>query len=224
MTVLRPVLPLPLIMLVTDRTACDGRRLEDVVEAAVEGGVNVVQLREKDLPAADLYGIALRLRQIVGTQALLLINDRIDVAMAAGAHGVELGAGGLPTPVARTLIPDILIGRSVHGVAHAAEALADGADLLVVGTMFASRSHPGLMPAGPSLVRKVAALASAPIIGIGGITAANATQVIAAGASGVAAITSITQAPDPREAAARLVAAVQEAWPTAPLHKRHSHG
>jgi thiamine-phosphate pyrophosphorylase len=220
----RPVLPLPLIMLVTDRAACGGRRLEDVVAAAVEGGVNVVQLREKDLPAADLHAIALRLRQIVGTQALLLINDRIDVAMAAGVHGVELGSGSLSTPVARQLLSDMLIGRSVHGVAHAAEAVADGADLLVVGTMFASRSHPGLTPAGPSLIRKVAALATIPIIGIGGITPANATQVIAAGASGVAAITSITQAPDPRDAAARLVAAVREAWPTAPLHKRHSHG
>ena len=72
-------------MLVTDRQACGDRRLEDVVEAAVEGGVNVVQLREKDLPAADLYDLALRLRQIVGTQALLLVNDRVDVALAAGS-------------------------------------------------------------------------------------------------------------------------------------------
>lgn len=221
---MRPVLPLPLVMLVTDRTACGDRRLEEVVAAAVEGGVNIVQLREKDLPAADLYGLALRLRQIVGTQALLLVNDRLDVALAAGAHGIELGGGSLPTPIARSLAPDALIGRSVHNVAQAAEAVADGADLLVVGTMFATRSHPGLSPAGPSLVRKAAGLVTVPLVGIGGITPANARQVIGAGASGVAAITAITQAPDPRDAAARLVAAVQEAWPTAPLHKRHSHG
>jgi thiamine-phosphate diphosphorylase len=192
-----------------------------VVEAAVEGGVNVVQLREKDLPAAELYGLALRLRQIVGTQALLLVNDRVDVALAAGAHGVQLAGNSLPCDVARTLAPDLLIGRSVHDVAHAATAITDSADLLVVGTMFASRSHPGLTPAGPSLVRKVAALSTVPLIGIGGITAANATQVIAAGASGVAAITAVSQAPDPRDAASRLVAAVNEAWPTAPLHRRH---
>ena len=217
----RPVLPLPIVMLVTDRHACGDRRLEDIVEAAVEGGVNVIQLREKDLPAGDVYGLALRLRQIVGTQALLLVNDRVDVALAAGAHGVELGGTALPTEVARRLAPDLVIGRSVHDLAHAAEAVADGADLLVVGTMFASRSHPGLNPAGPSLVRKVAALSTVPLVGIGGITPANATQVIAAGASGVAAITTITAALDPRDAAARLVAAVSEAWPTAPLHKRH---
>jgi thiamine-phosphate pyrophosphorylase len=217
----RPVLPLPIVMLVTDRRTCGERRLEDVVEAALEGGVNVVQLREKDLPARELYELALRLRQIVGMQALLLVNDRIDVALAAGAHGAELGGDSLPTEIARQLASDLLIGRSVHAVTHAAEAIADGADLLVVGTMFASRSHPGLSPAGPSLVRKVAGITSAPLIGIGGITAANATQVVAAGASGVAAITAITQAQDPRDAAARLVKAVNEAWPTAPLHKRH---
>ena len=221
MTERRPVLPLPIVMLVTDRHANGDRRLEDVVEAAVAGGVNVIQLREKDLPAAELYGLALRLRQIVGNQALLLVNDRVDVALAAQAHGIELGGNALPTEIARELAPDLLIGRSVHDVAHAGAAVVDGADLLVVGTMFNSRSHPGMTPAGPSLIRKVAALSTVPLIGIGGITPANATQVISAGASGVAAISAITMAHDPRDAATRLVAAVNESWPTAPLHKRH---
>ena len=221
MTERRSVLPLPIVMLVTDRHACDDRRLEDVVEAAVEGGVNIVQLREKDLPAAELYGLALRLRKVVGSQALLLVNDRIDVALAADAHGVQLGGNGLPCEIARKLAPNMLIGRSVHDAASAGVAVASSADLLLVGTMFASRSHPGLTPAGPPLIRKVAALSTLPLIGIGGITAANATQVISAGASGVAAITAITMAPDPKDAAARLVTAVNEAWPTAPLHKRH---
>jgi thiamine-phosphate pyrophosphorylase len=208
-------------MLVTDRHACGDRPLEHVVEAAVEGGVNVVQLREKDMPASDLYGLALRLRQAIGSQALLLVNDRIDVALAAHADGVELGGTALPTEIARKLAPDLLIGRSVHDAANAGAAVADGADLLVVGTMFNSRSHPGMTPAGPPLVRKVAAISTVPMVGIGGITPANATQVISAGASGVAAITAITMALDPKDAAARLVAAVNEAWPTAPLHKRH---
>ena len=221
MTERRSVLPLPIVMLVTDRQACNGRRLENVVEAAVEGGVNMIQLREKDLPAADLYGLALRLRKLVGNQALLLVNDRVDVALAAGAHGVELGGNSLPCDVARTLAPNMLIGRSVHDATNAGVAVASSADLLVVGTMFATRSHPGLTPAGPSLIRKVAAISTVPLIGIGGITPANATQVISAGASGVAAITAITMASDPKDAAFRLVAAVNEAWPTAPLHKRH---
>ncbi|MCC7367041.1 MAG: thiamine phosphate synthase [Chloroflexi bacterium] len=208
-------------MLVTDRRACDDRRLEDVVEAALDGGVNVVQVREKDLPAIELYGLTMRLRQLCGSRAVLLVNDRIDVALAAGAHGVELGSGSLSTEIARRLAPDLLIGRSVHDVAHAAESAGAGANLLVVGTMFATRSHPGMTPAGPSLVRKVSAVTTLPLVGIGGITANNARQVIAAGAAGVAAITSITQAADPKDAAARLAAAVNEAWPTAPLHRRH---
>lgn len=214
-------LPLPAIMLVTDRSACGERRLEDVVEAALDGGVNVVQVREKDMPAIELYGLTTRLRHICGSRAVLLVNDRIDVALAAGAHGVELGGGSLPTDVARSLAPHLLIGRSVHDVAHAAESASAGANLLVVGTMFATRSHPGMTPSGPSLVRKISALTTLPLVGIGGITANNATQVIAAGAAGVAVIRTISQAPDPKDAAARLAAAVHEAWPTAPLHRRH---
>jgi thiamine-phosphate pyrophosphorylase len=220
-TTARPVLPLPIVMLVTDRIACGDRRLDEIVEAAVEGGVNVVQLREKDLPAAELYALAVRLRLTVGSQALLFVNDRIDVALAAGAHGVQLGGDALPIEAARSLAPDLLIGRSVHDVGAAADGIRNGADLLVVGTMFATRSHPGMTPAGPSLVRKVARSATVPLVGIGGITPANATQVIAAGASGVAAISSLVSALDPRDAAARLTSAVDQAWPTAPLHKRH---
>ena len=220
-TVVRPTLPLPVVMLVTDRHARGERNLEEIVAAAVDGGVNVVQLREKDLPGAELYHLAARLREAVGTRALLLVNERIDVALAAGADGVQLGADGIPCEVARGLLPDKLIGRSVHDTARAAEAVAQGADLLLVGTMFASRSHPGTPPNGPTLLRKIMSMTPAPLIGIGGITASNAAQVIGAGASGVAVISEIVAALDPREAAARLVAAVHEAWPTAPLHRRH---
>ena len=217
----RPELPAPCLMLVTDRQQTGGRPLDAVVAAALDGGVNVVQLREKDLPGADLYHLAEKVRAAVGTRALLLVNERIDVALAVGADGVQLGATGLPCKVARRLLPEHLIGRSVHDTARAAEAVATGADLLLVGTMFASRSHPGTPPNGPTLVRKIATLTPTPQVGIGGITAANAAQVIAAGASGVAIISEIVAALDPREAAARLVVAVHAAWPTAPLHQRH---
>jgi len=208
-------------MLVTDRHLCGERRLEDVVAAAVAGGVNVVQLREKELNGAELYGLAKRLRAVVASRALLLVNERLDVALAVGADGVELGSSGLPPDVARPLVPDMLLGASVHDTTHAADAVARGADLLVVGTMFASRSHPGMLPAGPNLLRKIAGIVHVPLIGIGGITIANAAQVIAAGASGVAVISEIVAASDPRAAAARLVDVVHAAWPTAPLHRRH---
>ncbi len=220
-------------MLVTDRSAAAERsaagpypRLEDVVDAAVDGGVNVVQVRGPDLPSGELYELTTRLIGVVGSRALVLVNDRLDVALATGADGVQLGQTALPTEAARPLVPTLLLGRSVHDVACAAEAAVRGADLLVVGTMFATDSHPGQVPAGPNLLRKIAATLQPrgrlglPLVGIGGIAATNAAQVIAAGASGVAVISEILRAPDPREAAERLVAAVDEAWPTAPLHKR----
>ena len=217
----RPELPLPCIMLVTDRRRCGERRLDEVVGAAVEGGVNVVQVREKDLPSGELYDLVTRLISVVGSRALTMVNERLDVALAAHADGVQLPADALPTEAARPLTSELLLGRSVHDVACGAEAAARGADLLVVGAMFATHSHPGLPPAGPSLVRKIATTTTLPLVGIGGVTAANAAQVIGAGASGVAVISEILGALDPREASARLAAAVHAAWPTAPLHKRH---
>lgn len=215
-----PRLPLPCVMLVTDRRLCGERRLEDVVGAAVEGGVNVVQVREKDLPSAELYALVVRLMSVVGNRALVTVNDRVDVALAARADGVQLGMHGLPTEVARPLSPRLLLGRSVHDVSGAAAATSGGADLLVVGTMFASDSHPGMLPNGPTLLRKIGAAVTLPLVGIGGIGTANAAQVIGAGASGVAVVREILGALDPREATAKLAAAVHAAWPTAPLHKR----
>lgn len=217
----RPELPLPSVMLVTDRRMCGDRRLEDVVQAAVEGGVNVVQVREKDLPSGELYELVLRVIGVARPRAVVMVNDRIDVALAAGADGVQLGMSAMPLEAARRIAGHLMIGRSVHDVSCAAEAGARGADLLLVGTIFASASHPGIQPAGPSLIRKIAATTSVPIIGIGGITAGNVGQVIAAGASGVAVIGEVWRALDPRAAASKLVAAANEAWPTAPLHRRH---
>lgn len=217
----RPRLPLPCVMLITDRRQCGERRLEDVVVAAVDGGVNVVQVREKDMPSGELYDLVSRLLSAVGKRALVMVNERLDVALASKADGVQLSGGAMPTEAARRLAPRVLLGRSVHDVTHGAEAAARGADLLVVGTIFASRSHPGEPPAGPPLLRKLAATVELPLVGIGGITASNAAQVISAGAGGVAVIGEIFGALDPREAAARLVGSVGDAWPTPPLHRRH---
>ncbi|HYU19303.1 MAG TPA: thiamine phosphate synthase [Chloroflexota bacterium] len=221
MTEPRPCLPVPIVMLVTDRTRCGQRRLEDVIGAAVEGGVNVVQVREKDLSGGELFRLVERVLSVVGTRALVLVNDRLDVALAAGADGVQLGSAALPTEAARQVASRLLLGRSVHDLGCAVEATAEGADLLVVGSIFASPSHPALLPAGPPLLRKIASAVQLPLVGIGGITAANAAQVIGAGSSGVAVISEILDAFDPREATRRLASAVHAAWPTTPLHKRH---
>ena len=199
----------------TDRTAVKGGRgdLVERVAQAVLGGVDLVQLREKDLPAGELLELAGSVLEAIGGRAKLIVNERADVALAVGAYGVQLGEDGLPVSAARkTLGPGARIGRSVHSAPGASRAEATGADFLVVGAMFASRSHPAEKPAGPELMRQISRNCGLPLIGIGGITPENAPGVIEAGASGVAVITNILAASDPLAAAARLKETIRQAW------------
>jgi thiamine-phosphate pyrophosphorylase len=207
---------------VTDHTLAQGgyAALERVVAAALQGGVNVVQLREKTLPAGELYQLASRLRRLTSDHhAALIVNDRLDVALAAEADGVHLGEAGLPVQVARKLWGEGLVGRSVHDAAAAVEAEREGADYLVLGTIFPSESHPGGPVAGPPLIRKVRGLVKVPIVAIGGISPENAAQAISDGAGGVAVMRAILADQFPRQAAQRLVRVVEEAWPSAILHR-----
>ena len=199
-------LSFPSLCLVTDRRVCPTDELTHRVAAAVDGGVDIVQLRDKEMPGAALLDLADKLRETIAGRALLLINERADVALAARADGVQLGEAALPTREVRSIMGDAgTIGRSVHSVAGACEAAESGADFLLVGTMFATSSHPGEEPSGPGLLARIAAAGvTIPLLGIGGITERNAGQVISAGAHGVAVITSILGSDDPRRAAQRL--------------------
>ena len=196
-----------------DRPHGNPRRSGGTCGAGGRGGVDLVQLRDKDLPAGELLGLATSLLDAIDGRAKLIVNDRADVALAVGAQGVQLGEEGLPVSAARkTLGSTALIGRSVHSELSAAQAETDGADFLIVGTIFASRSHPGGEPAGTDLMRRISRNCRLPLIGIGGITLENAPAVIEAGASGVAVITNILAASDPEAAAGRLKEAIREAW------------
>jgi thiamine-phosphate pyrophosphorylase len=209
------LLPQPCLCLVTDRSVTDGdlAELVDRAAQAVQGGVDLVQLREKDLPAGELLGLAASLMDAISGRARLIINGRADLALAAGAQGVQLGEDGPPVSAARKTLGDrALIGRSVHSESAASQAVADGANFLIVGTMFASRSHPSEEPAGTELMRQISRNSGLPLIGIGGITPENAPEVIQAGGSGVAVITSILAASDPEATAKRLREAICEAW------------
>ncbi len=214
---MRAVLELPSLCLVADTSVVGRDDIVPRVSAAVAGGVGLVQLRAKELPGGRMMSLAEELKLAIGRRALLLVNERVDIAVAAAADGVQLGEEALPVATTRKLLPgNALIGRSVHSVDGAAEAFTDGADFLVVGTMFATGSHPGTVPAGPGLMREVSLQCSVPLIGIGGITAGNLAEVVSAGASGVAVIRSILTAPDPQAAAAELKLALQEAWRSRP--------
>ena len=201
-----------MLCLVTDRRRCGGRALEAVVEAAVDGGVDIVQLREKDMAAGPLLDLALRLRRITAPRARLFVNDRVDVALAAGADGVQLGEDGIPVETARSLAGDILIGRSAHSVESALDAGRAGADVVVFGTVFATASHPHVQPGGVGPLAELSRHGGAPFLGIGGITAENVGAVVEAGASGAAVITAITESPDPGEAAGAMKRAMAGAW------------
>jgi thiamine-phosphate pyrophosphorylase len=203
-------LTVPCLALVTDRRLCQALSLEEAVAQAVEGGANLVQLREKDLPAADLLALAEKLRAVTHLgRALLLVNDRLDVALACSADGVHLPELGLPVAAARRLAGEgFIIGRSVHSVAEAVRAQEEGADYVQVGTIFASRSHPDQPVAGLGLMEAVAAAVSIPILAVGGITVDNVGEAMAAGAGGAAVISAILGAPSTREAARGLAQAI----------------
>lgn len=207
-------LPLPLLMLVTDRVLAGGSAaLVAAVDAALAGGVNAVQLREKELRNHELLPLARDLRAVTAGRALLLVNGPPALALAVDADGVHLPEEGLPmAAVRRATRGRLLVGRSVHSVEAARAAEAEGADYLVLGTIFPSRSHPGGATGGPALVAAVTAAVRIPVVAIGGIEAGNVGTTIAAGAAGLAAIAAILGRSDPRAAAAELRAALDAAW------------
>ncbi len=204
--------PSPALCLVTDHAFGQGQALLEKVVAAVEGGVNLVQLREKDLPGGQLLALANGIREVTREKALLLVNDRVDVALGCGADGVQLGEEALPIETVRRISGRrLLIGRSVHSVQSAQEAEAEGADFLVVGTIFPTTSKPGAEPAGLVLLRQVAGSVNIPFLAIGGVTSANVAGVMDAGAAGAAVISGLLAPSDTRRAAVELREAMMAA-------------
>jgi len=203
----------PCLLLITDRHRLRGRPLEEVVSQAVDGGVNVVQLREKDLPTRELYECAITLHAVLRGRALLLVNDRADLALAAGADGVHLPERSLPVRSVRQLAgASCIIGKSVHSVDAALQAAAEGADYLEIGTVYETASKADAEPGGVELVRSVCESVSLPVVAVGGITSTNAAEIVRAGAEGVAVIGAIMDPADPSGAAAALRRALDDAY------------
>ena len=205
-------LPSPLYVIL-DREVARGRSLPELLDAVLEGGGRLVQLRDKTLPMAELLPLARALRarcRAVG--ARFIVNDRADLALAAETDGLHVGQEDLPAAAARRLLrPGMTLGVSTHDEPQARQALADGADYVAVGSMFPTGSKTGFQLVGPALLRQVRPLISVPLVAIGGITEANVGEVIRAGADVVAVISAVCGAPDPAAATARFIEAIARA-------------
>jgi thiamine-phosphate pyrophosphorylase len=186
---------------VTDRKALSGTSDEQIhllltkIEAAAKRGVDWVQIREKDLSAAELTSLVTEALRRVPAKCRILVNDRLDVAIASGAGGVHLGEQSIPVQEAKRLLrdrrvsPDFLAGVSVHSLAFAQAAEKSGADYLIFGPVFETPSKAAMgTPQGIEKLAQVCAGVSIPVFAIGGINAENAPQCQAAGAAGIAAI------------------------------------
>ncbi|MBV9022164.1 MAG: thiamine phosphate synthase [Ktedonobacteraceae bacterium] len=198
----------PLLCLITDPGVPD---LLTKAEAAMFAGVNMLQLRGHHLCAAELYKLALALRPLCHRyQALFIVNDRIDVGLAAAADGFQLGTRSLPLAVARQLLgKEYLLGASIHSREEALAAATSGADFLLAGTIFASSTHPGEPPSGTALLHDIKQmLPTYPLLAIGGITSANAWQTMQAGADGIAVISAILNATNVEQAVSELCSAI----------------
>lgn len=197
------------IYLVTDDGCLQGRALLDCVREALEGGVTLVQYRAKTASSAEMYNEALQLKALCDSfKVPLIINDRLDIAMAVGAAGVHLGQDDLPCAAARRILgEDYLIGVSAHNPAEARAALLCGADYLGCGAVFGTATKADVQKLGTDGLAAICKAKGLPVVGIGGVTADNYREVRAAGADGAAIVSGILAQPDIRatvEAIARV--------------------
>ncbi|MCE5336179.1 MAG: thiamine phosphate synthase [Desulfobacteraceae bacterium] len=179
-----------------------GRSDPEVLEGIIAGGARIVQLREKDLCERDFFRLAEIYRERTARAGILLIiNDRVDVAIAVGADGVHLGQDDFPVPAARRIAPDLLIGASSHNLEEALRAQEEGADYVNIGPIFQTGTKQGIEHfLGPEAIGEIAPHLSIPFTVMGGIKESNVGLVIAMGAKKVAVVTAVTQAPDIAEA------------------------
>lgn len=192
--------------MIVDPSAAGGRDLTWVAEQAIRGGADVIQLRDKRASAKQLLEETARLLQVTKPLGVpLIINDRADVALSAGADGVHLGQEDLPIEAARRMLGTrALIGKSTHSVEQALEADAQPLDYVALGPLYPTPTKPEYGQIGLSLIGQVVGRVQHPLVVIGGIDAARVAEVRQAGASCVAVVRAVTGSSDPCEAASRL--------------------
>lgn len=200
------------IYLVTDEACLHGRPLLECVEEALAAGVTLVQYRAKAADGGVLYAEACKLKELCDKYNVpLIINDRLDIALAVGAAGVHLGQDDLPCAVARRLLgEDFIIGVSAHNPAEAVQAVSEGADYLGCGAVFGTATKHDVAKLGLGNLRAIRKSVAVPMVGIGGITADNYAEVLATGADGAAIVSGILAQDDISAVVKKLVATKQK--------------
>ncbi len=195
------------LYLVTDRSILKGRSLFDAVAEAIRGGVNLLQLREKDVCSRDFYQIALKLKELANScNVPLIINDRMDIALAVDADGLHIGQEDLPLKVARKLLgPGKILGYSVSNTAEAEYGEKNGADYLGAGPVYPTGSKLDTVdPIGTDGIKVIKESVSIPVVAIGGVGLANAAEVKKSGVDGISVISAILGSPQVEENARSL--------------------
>lgn len=196
------------VYLVTDTAQCGTRGVPAVVGEAVAGGASVVQVRDPAASARDLVALTRAVLTVAAGRVPVLVNDRVDVALAADADGVHVGQADLDPVSVRRLAPTLLLGLSVTSLAETVAAQGLPVDYLGAGPVFATPTKPDAAPPmGLDGLRAVCAASRLPVVAIGGLTAEHSAAVRAAGAAGICVVSAICTAPDPRAATAELAAA-----------------
>ena len=196
------------LYLVTDRTLCHTRSLETIVREAVEGGVTMVQLREKHASSKEFYEIANRIKKVLHPYRVpLIINDRLDIAIACDADGLHIGQNDLPYEVARKILgKGKIIGLSVENIQDAIDANALDVDYIGISPVFGTPTKTDTaLPLGLEGVKTIAEISKHPTVGIGGLNIHNSKEVMDAGADGIAVVSAIMSANHPGNAASELI-------------------
>lgn len=201
------------LYLVTDRSLSLGRSLESVVFDAAEGGVTMVQLREKDCSTLEFYQQAMLLKECLRPYHIpLIINDRLDIALACDAEGLHIGQSDIPYDIARKLLgKDKIIGLSVECLQDAVDANELDVDYIGISPVFGTPTKTDTAPAlGLEGIREIVKISRHPAVGIGGINQTNAADIIEAGADGISVVSAIMSATDPKQAALQLMNIIQK--------------
>lgn len=200
------------LYLVTDRRLMSSDTVEESVRLAVEGGASVVQLREKDCTSREFYELAVRVKKITAPRKVpLIINDRVDICLAADADGVHLGQKDIPCAKARKILGrDKIIGVSAALPDEARKAQADGADYLGVGAVFATGTKSDTRPVTPEIIREIRAAVTIPFVVIGGVNAENIGQLYGLGINGAAVVSAVVSQSDVTSAARAMRLAAKQ--------------